>query len=277
MAAHATVRRRVERILAENVVPSRLTLRKVTMIAIALIPAVLAAASVSTAGGDDLALIQSRLAEQARPRTAISLDPAALDQFAGYYALPWSPELPFKVHRDGDHLLAGPIGLDGMELRPESSHGFYAVQGHAQQEFQLDALGRVTALVLHQNGHVFTADRLDEASGRALETALADRVAANRPQAGSEAALRSHIEQLQRGEIDARTVTAGMADAIRTMLPNLQPQKMALGAVRETRFTGVGPDGMDHFTVTYEKGAELWSIRLTPDGRIEAMWFSAAT
>lgn len=249
MAAHATVQRRVERILAEQIPPARLGARGWALIAAGLLPAALIAAGAAM--------------------------PGRLDKFVGYYALAWSPEFPLKVYREGDRLFANPIGLAGMELQPRSGTKFQSRHQDAEQEFKLDEAGHVTAVKLHQNGGDFNADRLDDETGRALEKALADRIAANRSQPGSEAALLGHISQLQRGEIDAQTLAPGMGDAIRGMLPELHPRFLALGAVRSVQFTGVNPDGMDGYRVVYEKGGQQWSIRLSRDGHIDSLFFAA--
>lgn len=248
MAAHATVRRRVEHILTEQTLPAQLDARGMALIAAGLLPAALIAAGAAM--------------------------PGRLDKFVGYYALAWSPEFPLKVYREGNRLFANPIGLAGMELQPGSGTKFRSRHQDAEQEFKLDMAGHVTAVTLRQNGGDFNADRLDDQTGRALEQALADRIAANRSQPGSEAALLDHISQLQRGEIDTKTLAPGMGDAIRGMLPEIRPQFLALGAVRSVQFTGVNPDGMDGYRVLYDKGGQQWSIRLSRDGHIDSLFFA---
>ncbi len=274
MARPATLRRRIDRILTERAVPVRPTLRTLALVAAGVIPAALAAAGATTVPAVNEDLSRQRREEQARPRTAIALDDGVLANFVGYYALAASPELPIKVTREGGHLRAAAIGLPPLDYFPESDHKFFAKDGPSQDDFQIDAAGRVTALVLHQNGYELPAYRLDEAAGLALEKALAERIAANRPQPGSEAALRSHIDQLQRGKIDDRTLADGMAEAIRAIVPKIRPDMVALGPITAIRFQGVSPEGMDMYTVTHAHGARRWIIRLAHDGRIESMWFA---
>lgn len=274
MAAHATVRRRVERILAERALPARLTLRKAGLIAAALIPAALAAAGATTVPAAEEALIRQRLADQARPRKAIALEPAVLDKFVGYYALPALPDLPFKVWREEDRLVAATIGQNPMPLLPESDHLFFAADRPEQTDFQIEGGGRVTGLVVHENGYEFPAARISDAAGREAEAAMAERIAADRPQPGGEAALRAHIDQIQRGQIDEASMVNGMGHAIQAMLPQIRPEMIALGPVTDVRFDSVGQDGMDIYVVTHAHGARRWQIRLTRKGQIESLWFS---
>ena len=97
-------------------------------------------------------------------------------------------------------------------------------------------------------------------------------------QPGSEAALRSHIDQLQRGEIDDGTLGIdGMGKQIRALLPEIRPEMAALGPIVSVQFQGVGKDGMDLYLVTHTRGARRWAIHLDKNGLIQSMWFSSPT
>lgn len=274
MARRATIRRRVERILAGGALPARLTAGRLALLALGLIPAALAAAGVNPAPD---ALVLKRLEEQRRPRTAIALPAEAYGKFAGYYAMASMQDLPLRIISENGHLYAGLFEQQPGEIFPESDHKFFSKDLPGQEDFQLDAAGNVTSVVLHWNGGEFPARRLDETTVQALHDALAKRVADNRPQTGSEAALRNHIAQLQNGRVEDGSLAAGMAASIRAMLPQIQPQMAALGPVTAISFRGVGPDGMDIYDVIHTHGANQWRIRLTRAGQIESMWFSSLT
>jgi len=271
MARRTTIRRRIDRILAGGVLPARLTASRVILLAAGLIPAALAVAGVNPAPD---ALVLKRLEEQRQPRTAIALPAGALTKFAGYYAMASMQDLPLRITAENGHLYASLFEQQPGEIFPESDHKFFSKDMPGQEDFQLDAAGTVTSVVLHWNGGEFLARRLDEAAVQALHEALAKRIADNRPQLGSEAALRSHIAQLQSGRIEDDSMAAGMAGAIRAMLPQVQPGMVALGPVTAVSFQGVGPDGMDIYDVTHTHGANRWRIRLTRAGQIESLWFS---
>jgi len=277
MARRSTVRRRVEAILAGGALPARLTAGRLALVAAGMIPAILTAAGATTSPGSADLLVRQRMADQARPRTAIALAPEVLAKFAGYYAISSAPELPLVVTVENGHLFAGLLGQPTSEIFPESDHEFFTRELPGQEEFRIDPAGRVTSVVLHWNGSELPATRLDPAAARKVQVALAGRIAANRPQPDSEAALRGHIAQIQRGEIDDGSLAYGMAASIRAMLPQIRPDMVALGPVVAVAFEGVGPDGMDIYRVTHAHGARRWRIRLTSEGRIESMWFSPLT
>lgn len=274
MIARATLAQRVDLILADAPRPGAVGRILALLL---LMPTVLVSAGArpgTTLGatGDDAATVAARMAEQARPRTAIALTLAAEMPFIGYYATPFSPASPFKVFQQDGRLLGAYIGQTAAEMLPENDHVFFFKDIPMQMVFQRDATGTATAVVLHMNGYELPAYRLDDAAGHALEQALAERVAANRPQPGAAAALRTHISQLQHGDVDAQTLAYGMADAVRALLPRMGPAMAALGPVTAVRFDGVGADGLDIYTVTHVRGERQWRIRLAYDGRIEAMW-----
>jgi beta-lactamase regulating signal transducer with metallopeptidase domain len=100
--------------------------------------------------------------------------------------------------------------------------------------------------------------------------------AVHRPQPGSEAALRSHIDQLQRGEIDDSILgVEGMGDQIRALLPQIRPEMAALGPIVSVQFQGVTQDGTNLYLVTHAQGTRSWSIHLNEDGRIQSMGFGS--
>jgi len=128
-------------------------------------------------------------------------------------------------------------------------------------------------LILHQNGRNTTAKRLDDAEAKKVAEAAAafdkrfkDQTAAP----GSEAALRRMIGELQVGKPDYDLMSAGLANATRQQLPQLQPTIAGLGALQSLKFTGVGPGGADIYQVKFEKGSLEYRVWLRPDGKIES-------
>ncbi len=82
--------------------------------------------------------------------TAITLDPAVFDQYVGAYQL--TPQFVITVSREGDRFFVQATGQPKLEIAAESSTEFFLVQVDAQITFVSNAAGRVTGLVLHQNG-----------------------------------------------------------------------------------------------------------------------------
>ena len=92
-----------------------------------------------------------------RERTAIALPAADLERFVGEY--PLAPTFVIAVRRDGDHLFAQATGQPAAELFADSPTTFFLRVVDAQIEFQTDASGAVTGLVLVQNGRRLPATK----------------------------------------------------------------------------------------------------------------------
>jgi D-alanyl-D-alanine-carboxypeptidase/D-alanyl-D-alanine-endopeptidase len=80
----------------------------------------------------------------------VALDTATLDSYVGTYVQ--SPSLAFTVSRTGDQLLVQLTGQGVVQVFPSAKDAFYYKIVAAQITFERDASGRVSALVLHQNG-----------------------------------------------------------------------------------------------------------------------------
>jgi hypothetical protein len=88
--------------------------------------------------------------EVPKDRVAIKLDPKILDAYVGQYEL--APEAIFTIRRDGEKLRAQLTGQPSVPILPESVTDFFYTVVDAQLTFVKDAKGKVTELVLHQNG-----------------------------------------------------------------------------------------------------------------------------
>ena len=155
-----------------------------------------------------------------------------------------------------------------------------ACRKHRKADYQSAAKtkpkGPASQLILHQNGRDTTAKRLDDAEAKKVADAAAafdkrfkDQTAAP----GSEAALRRMIEELQNGKPNYDRMSAGLANATRQQLPQLQSTITGLGALQSVKFTGVGPGGADIYQVKFEKGSLEYRIWLAADGKIESTNF----
>ena len=101
------------------------------------------------------------LAPQAAPktRTEIAADPQLFDQYVGRYQL--APAAILTITRDGSHLFAQLTGQPRLEIFPESAKEFFLKAVDAQITFEVDAAGRATTAILHQNGRDLRAPRID--------------------------------------------------------------------------------------------------------------------
>lgn len=95
----------------------------------------------------------------------IAMTPAQLDAYPGAYRL--APGFVLNVFRQNDQLLAQATGQGAFPIFPSASDKFFAKVAGIRIDFQRGKDGKVTTLVLHQNGHASPARRLDAA---AIET-----------------------------------------------------------------------------------------------------------
>jgi serine-type D-Ala-D-Ala carboxypeptidase/endopeptidase len=109
-------------------------------------------------------------------RPVITLEPAALDDYVGYYAL--TPKILIHVTRDGSALQAQLTGQDAFPIFAEAKDKFFFRVVDAQLAFVRDAAGRVSKVVLHQNGIDQTAAKLppDQAPQPRVEVMVAPEV-----------------------------------------------------------------------------------------------------
>ena len=94
-----------------------------------------------------------------KDRVAIKLDPKILDAYVGQYEL--APGQVFTIRRDGEKLRAQLTDQPSVPIQPESETDFFYAVVDAQLTFVKDAKGKVTELVLHQNGDK-TAKRISD-------------------------------------------------------------------------------------------------------------------
>ncbi len=91
-------------------------------------------------------------------RTAVRLAPEALERCVGRYEL--APGFVLAVSRDGERLWMQATGQDKAEIFPESETHFFLKVVDAQIDFEQDAAGALTTLVLHQGGMDMKAKRV---------------------------------------------------------------------------------------------------------------------
>jgi CubicO group peptidase (beta-lactamase class C family) len=97
------------------------------------------------------------------------------------------------------------------------------------------------------------------------------------PQPGAEAALRKLIENQVNGTPDYETMSPQLAEAVRVQLPQLQPLFRSWGAIKAITFVRTDLDGLDTYRVDFANGgAAMFSIFLSPDGKIATTFFRPA-
>ncbi|HXO19907.1 MAG TPA: serine hydrolase [Thermoanaerobaculia bacterium] len=106
-------------------------------------------ANVDTQGPEELPMKRISEAPPAA-KQAIEIAPAILAAYVGTYEL--APSFQLTITLEDSHLHAQATGQHKLELFAESETKFFLKEVDAQVEFQRDAGGAVTGLVLHQGG-----------------------------------------------------------------------------------------------------------------------------
>jgi len=130
-------------------------------------------ASASGAGVDDIGLhlLDGRIPLTRPPatRVKVTVPAATLQRYAGRYEL--APGFVVTVIHEEGRLFVQPSGQPRHEIFAESERAFFATIADAQFSFEVDATGKVTAMVLHQGGKSILGKRLSDsaAAGPAVQ------------------------------------------------------------------------------------------------------------
>lgn len=211
--------------------------------------------------------------EQARPRTAIPVDPAALPAYAGTYRL--EDGLLIRVYAEEGRLMLEVIGQSPVELFAEAADAFFMTVVPAQVTFDRDADGIVCGFVLHQEGYELPAVRAEAADFGEATAELARRAAAKKPDPRSAARLREVIEASRSGMPDLGGFTEPLAGLMRTQAAVVRAELGKVGALKSLEFKGLDPTGLDVFRVDFENGQRECGISFAPDGRVNALYLRA--
>jgi BlaR1 peptidase M56/Domain of unknown function (DUF3471) len=280
MARACTLRKRVERILAETAVPARMGWRKRAMVAIALAPAVMfsTAAVVPGASKTSAESIATRPGAPAQYGDTVEGEPHPLDRYVGYYE--FYPFRALTVTRAGDRLTVQETGRLKLEVMAYGDQAFVSQDTGETVTFTPDAEGRTTALLLGAPGaKAWRATRIDASRAQSIENAFARQIASapdrfkdQLPADGSKSALLRAIHDLQHSAPGDERI-GQMAENVRRQIARLHAMLTAVGAVESVFFRGVGPGGYDIYGAKFASGLAEFRVRLAPDGNIEDMGF----
>jgi hypothetical protein len=205
-------------------------------------------------------------------RKEIALDPKLLERYLGAYQL--IPGVDLLITREGNQLFSQLTGQAAFPIFAESETMFFLKVVDAQLEFPKDDIqGKKSQVTLHQNGRDAVAKRLDDAEAKRLASAAAlsaKRFKDQTPAPGGEAVLRKMIEDVRVGKPDYASMSAGLGEATRQQLTQLQSSIIQLGALQSLTFKGVEPGGGDVYSAKFENGSLEYRIWLGPDGKVES-------
>jgi beta-lactamase regulating signal transducer with metallopeptidase domain len=176
MARPATMRVRIERVLAQAERPLPPGWRKRATYAAGVAPLALATAiSISTAAPAN----KTAFDRQREPHKAIAIDPKLLDAYVGFYRNTETGSIMI-VTRDGDHLLTHRAGFRPVPEYPYTDHDFFLTVAAIQNSFITDASGAVVRVVHHEMGQTETLERLSNEDGERAVAEFMQRLDAER-------------------------------------------------------------------------------------------------
>lgn len=212
-------------------------------------------------------------------REELKLSSDVLKQYVGAYQM--APGIYVTITLSGDQLLSQRTGQESVPLFAEANDKFFLKVVDAEVDFVKDTSGKVSSLVLHQNGHRdMSMARLNDAEAKritdesAARTALAaQRFKDQKPTPGAEAAIRQNIADVLAGQPKYNRMSPGLAGVTRQQLPQLKTIFADLGAIKSVAFKRVEKNGADVYDVEFEHGSTEWQIIMAPDGTIDSLGF----
>ena len=104
---------------------------------------------------DDRFAVTSTVQKQ---HAEVALDPAILDRYVGTYEM--APSFLIEITKQGNSLFGQPTGQEKVQLYPEGEFKFFLKVVEAEVTFVPDSTGRITQLILNQNGRSSTGKRV---------------------------------------------------------------------------------------------------------------------
>jgi hypothetical protein len=86
-----------------------------------------------------------------------------------------------------------------------------------------------------------------------------------------QAVLKQVLDQIEASKIDYDKMTPELAAAARPQEDQMKQIFGQLGKLTDLKFDGMGPQGTETYTATFEHGALRWLILVQPDGKISAL------
>jgi beta-lactamase regulating signal transducer with metallopeptidase domain len=201
------------------------------------------------------------------PRPRLTVAPAILDRYVGYYDFNHLAVLGV-TRRDGQlHLQF--MGQVGVPSTPVANDEF--TFGYSTVRFVTGPQGPATGLVLHQNGvHDQVMPRTTEAVALRFKRAVLSRIAEGGPLSDTEAAMKRLVPTMMAGRPDYSLMDPDMAELVRQRMPQYRAMLQQLGPVETVTFNNVGTGNNENYIVQHAHGVTQWTIGMAADGKIYA-------
>jgi CubicO group peptidase (beta-lactamase class C family) len=211
-------------------------------------------------------------------RTEVKLSSDALNRYVGAYQM--APGIYMMIAINGDQLVSQLTGQESVPLFAEADDKFFPKVVDAEIDFIKDASGKMSSLVLHQNGHDMPMTRLNDAEAKRIADESAARAALasqrfkdQKPTAGAAAVIRQNIADILAGQPKYDRMSPGLAGATRQQLPQLKTILANLGAIKSVMFKRVEKNGADVYDIEFEHGTTEWQVFIAQDGTVDSLGF----
>lgn len=207
------------------------------------------------------------LYEQTRPQHEVPFHPADFDQLVGAYQSDES-RLYTVVYRRGNRYFAHVYGARPVEFFPEGPRKFFATALPIQISFVSARDGRITGLVIHQNGQLAPAHKVSTAHFEAAVARIRRRIERERPSPGTRAALIRWIDSVDAGHPDYAEMSAARATATHARASLIARHLGELGSLQSMTFLRVNRLGFDVYAGTFAHGHAEFFIAPLADGKV---------
>jgi DNA-binding transcriptional MerR regulator len=221
---------------------------------------------------DSFDVVIQRRYEQARPRTAVAIDPRLLEKYVGHYKSEYGVVWDVTC-KDEKLFFKNPLWPIPQYALPEDEHRFFFPRWPTQASFDVSPQGTVERFTFHTGGFETVMFRIDAAEDAREAEILASRIANKTPNANSERILRDVIASLQTGAIDRGQFIDRVSSRICVALPAIVEEFAAKGKLREISFRGVGRAGGDVYDVKFDNEETEFRLGLGPDGKIRFLFW----
>jgi len=195
----------------------------------------------------------------------------SIDAVVGHYRLQTGAIM--TVERSGETVTAVSTGNPPqvLSVTPDGKYAYSSIPGYLT--FDLDKAGKATTLHFHFGDESMPAKRIDAAAAKKVADDLAAKIKNQTHDPACAATLKRIIEETRAGKPDYSKMSLPLAQTTRAQAPMIQQRFQTLGAVKEVKFTGVGPQGAERFDVAFENGTTQWNIFCLPNGYVSGVGF----
>jgi bla regulator protein BlaR1 len=209
-----------------------------------------------------LALGMAAAAAQVGPpamvRHEVSISHAVVNSYVGYYQL--SDYEVIILSQAGERLIWQVNHGRSFVMSADSETSFFSPQVDLQLEFPKVAPGQgVPEVMMRQLGVEMHAKRVEASVVQAIDEAIKQRVADQRPLPNGAALLRRNLELARHGQLQRDDFTHDFGALLQRTLPGARKEFEANGDIRSIKFRSVDIYGADIYDIEFEHGrATCW-------------------